>query len=298
MDVEPDAAGGFGDERGLLEGVVDALDGVVAHRQEEAGGELRPRRGRVEHGRGGVREELLRHHVVRLDGVVDVLAVDANGDAHEHVLRPLHHLPVDLEQVAPLERLEAEVLVGEVAVVDDGGVEAVGVLLDDLVVELGDHGGGLAVRRHLVEVLHHLREDLLGLLVEVGHHDPGGQDGVVGVLGGHGGGDLGGQVVQLDGGHAGVEPGDDLERDGGRVDVVHVEAVAELLDPRGDLVEVDGLLAPVALQDEHAREELLLHHLEVGGVCLWDVPEGALSVDSVGGDLGREAGVGENLYQA
>ena len=38
----------------------------------------------------------------------------------------------------------------------------------------------------------------------------------------------------------------------GRVDEVHVEPVAELPDPGGDLVEVDGLLAAVALQHVHA----------------------------------------------
>ena len=50
-----------------------------------------------------------------------------------------------------------------------------------------------------------------------------------------------------------------LEGDRGRVDVVHVEAVAELLDPRRDLVEVDGLLAAVALEHEHAVLAFLDH---------------------------------------
>ena len=37
MDVESDAAGRFGNERSLLQGVVDALNGVVAHCEQEAG---------------------------------------------------------------------------------------------------------------------------------------------------------------------------------------------------------------------------------------------------------------------
>jgi hypothetical protein len=48
-------------------------------------------------------------HVVRLDGALDVFTVDADGDAHEHVLGPLGNFAVDAEQVGPLERLEAKV---------------------------------------------------------------------------------------------------------------------------------------------------------------------------------------------
>ena len=54
-----------------------------------------------------------------------------------------------------------------------------------------------------------------------------------------------------------------LERDRRWVDVVHVQVVAELLNPGCDLVEVHGLLAAVALEDEHPVL-VLLHHLEVG----------------------------------
>ncbi len=50
-----------------------------------------------------------------------------------------------------------------------------------------------------------------------------------------------------------------LESDGGGVNVVHVETIAELLNPGGDLVEVDWLLPPVPLQHEDAAR-LLLHH--------------------------------------
>jgi hypothetical protein len=48
---------------------------------------------------------LLRHEVVRLDGRVDILAVDADGNAHQHVLRTLHDFGVDLEQIRTLKRL-------------------------------------------------------------------------------------------------------------------------------------------------------------------------------------------------
>jgi hypothetical protein len=35
------------------------------------------------------------HVVVGLDGAIDVFLVDADRHAHDHLLRPLHHLPKD-----------------------------------------------------------------------------------------------------------------------------------------------------------------------------------------------------------
>ena len=104
-----------------------------------------------------------------------------------NLLRPLHDFAVDLEQIGPLQGLVAEVLIVEVSVVDDGGVQTLGVALDDRVVEVRDHGGRPSMGHHRVEVRHDLAEDLLGLLVEVGDDDPGSEDGVVGVFRGHGG---------------------------------------------------------------------------------------------------------------
>ena len=42
---------------------------------------------------------LLRHELVGLDGGVDVLAVDADRDAHDHVLRPFRNFPVAAHEV-------------------------------------------------------------------------------------------------------------------------------------------------------------------------------------------------------
>ena len=57
-----------------------------------------------------MREQLLGHHVVRLDGSVDVFTVNADCDAHQHVLRTFDNLAVYAEKVASLEGLEAEIL--------------------------------------------------------------------------------------------------------------------------------------------------------------------------------------------
>jgi hypothetical protein len=62
------------------------------HREQEAARHLRRLGAGVEHGGRGVREPLLAHEVVSLDGRVDVAQVDAKRHAHEHLLRPLDHL--------------------------------------------------------------------------------------------------------------------------------------------------------------------------------------------------------------
>lgn len=67
----------------------------------------------------------------------------------------------------------------------------------------------------------------------------------------HGGGGLGGELIELAGGDALVDPGADLLRDEDGVAVLLAEPVAELLEPRGDLVEVHHLVAAVPLHHVH-----------------------------------------------
>ena len=212
VTVNANATGVLGDDGALLEGVEDALDGVVTHRDQKTARKLRIARARVEQRGRGVNEPLLGHEIVGLDGAVDVGAVYSHAHAHEQMLRPLHRLAVDLEQVGLLEGLEAEIVVVEVAVVDDGGVEAVRVGPDDFAQLRRDQGLGAAVARihRVVQVLDHVAEHLLGLLVQVGDGDARRQNRIVRMLGGHGGGRLRRQVVQLDGGHARIEAVDHL----------------------------------------------------------------------------------------
>ena len=92
-------------------------------------------------------EVTLGHEIVCLDGTLDVVPVDADGDAHEHVLWALGNLAIDAEEVRALESLEAEVLVVEVTLIDDGGVKHVGIVAHDLVRLLRNHAGWLAVLR-------------------------------------------------------------------------------------------------------------------------------------------------------
>ena len=55
-------------------------------------------------------EPALRQQIVRLDDALNVTSVDAHGNAHEHLLRTLANLAVDLEKVRTLESLESEKL--------------------------------------------------------------------------------------------------------------------------------------------------------------------------------------------
>lgn len=147
-------------------------------------------------------EESLRHEVVSLDGLLNVGAVDTDSDSHDHVLWAFHDLAVHSKKVRSLESLETEVVVGKVPIVDDGRIENVLVVHDDLVDIVGNHGrvlAGLGVDP-FVQIVHDGREGLLGLLVQVGDGDSGSEDSVVWVFGGEVRGGLGCQVVQLDGG--------------------------------------------------------------------------------------------------
>ena len=250
VDGEADAAGVLGNLGALLQRIVDAADAVLLHGEQEAAGHLRLGRAGIEQRRGGVGKPTLRHHVVGLDGALDVVLVDPDRDAHEHLLRALGHLPV--EEVGALERLEPEVVVAEVAVVDDGGIELLGVGLDDLHDIVGHQCGVLAGHRVLVgvEVAHHLGERLFGRLVQVGYGNPGSQLGVVRVIYCIGGGHLGGEVVELGGGDPVINALDDPHGHGDWVHVL-VKTVTELLHPSGDLVELDLFPASIPLDDIH-----------------------------------------------
>ncbi len=136
MHIQSDAAGGFRYERALLQRVVDAVDGVFLHRQQETRAQLRTHRARVEQRRRGVREPSLGHEIVRLargnresreranlDHRRQIAFVNADRDSHEHVLRSFHDLAVDLQEIRSFQCLESEVRVAEIAVVHNRRVE-------------------------------------------------------------------------------------------------------------------------------------------------------------------------------
>lgn len=99
VHAQADAASALADHGAVLEGIVDALDGVFFHADKEARAELRVRRPGVEERRGCMGEIPLRHHVVGLNNALEVGAVNTDGDPHYEMLRAFDYLALDAEKV-------------------------------------------------------------------------------------------------------------------------------------------------------------------------------------------------------
>lgn len=78
------------------------LYAVTLHADQKAGRQLGPRGASIEESWGGMCEPAFTQQMVRLNGAVDVCLVDPHGHSHQHVLRSLHYLAVDSQQVRPL----------------------------------------------------------------------------------------------------------------------------------------------------------------------------------------------------
>ena len=78
MDVETNATCGLADHFTLFESIINTLDAVVLHANEEARAHLSMRCASVEQRWAGVGEVAVGHQVVRLDGLVNVFAVDSH----------------------------------------------------------------------------------------------------------------------------------------------------------------------------------------------------------------------------
>ena len=94
----------LGDLSCLLQSIVDALNGIFSHSQEEAGAHLGLWSARVEKCRGRMGEPLLTHQVVSLKSRFQIVEMDANGSSHEHVLGAFDDFSIYFEQVCALER--------------------------------------------------------------------------------------------------------------------------------------------------------------------------------------------------
>ena len=72
VDAQADAARVLRDARTSFQSIINALNTIFLHREQEAGRELGPRRARVEERRRRVREVLLGHQFISFDGGVDL----------------------------------------------------------------------------------------------------------------------------------------------------------------------------------------------------------------------------------
>lgn len=111
------------------------------------------------------------HKVVSFNDLLDVIAMDANGNAHDHVLWSFGDFAIDSQKIGSLHCLETEIVVVEVLVIDDGRVEFFGMSHDSFVSLFRNHRTWFVVLGIDigVEVMDYLGELLLGLLVQIRH---------------------------------------------------------------------------------------------------------------------------------
>ena len=60
-------------------------------------------------------EPKLAHEVVGFKGSLEIIQVDAERAPHEHVLRPLHNLAINLQQIASLQCLKPKEIIVEIS---------------------------------------------------------------------------------------------------------------------------------------------------------------------------------------
>ncbi len=97
-----------------ITGVVNALDGVIRHGEQETGRQLRSACTGMEQSGRRMGEELRRHCIVRGQSGVEIAVMNTTSDTHEHVLRALHNFAIHVQQVGTLQYLEAEIVVREI----------------------------------------------------------------------------------------------------------------------------------------------------------------------------------------
>ena len=181
----------------------------------------------------------LAHEVVGFDSGFDIFAVDTDCHAHKHLLRAFHDPAVHPQEIGTFERLEAEIIKLEVAVVNDRTIEPVFIFLNGFKCVFSDQAGAFAGFRVdvLVQLLYDLAEGLVGFLVQVADSDPGSHFGIIRVNGSHGGSRFSGQVIEFDGCNTVVKAYNDLFRYFDDVDVAGVQPVAEFAQTCRDLIE-------------------------------------------------------------
>ena len=108
MNVQPNTSRGFTDHSTILEGVVDTLNGIVLHTDQETRAQLGVGGAGIEKCGRSVGEIAFGHEIIGLNNTLNIRSMDAHSNTHKQVLRPLGGDPVDLQQVRPFEGFEAK----------------------------------------------------------------------------------------------------------------------------------------------------------------------------------------------
>lgn len=114
-------------------------------------------------------EVFRRHKLVRFNHTINIVAMDGERNAHEHVLGTLYDPACMItEEVRTLQGFEAKVLEFKVAVMVHGTVQDRGVALCGVVEFLRDDGSRLAVGRVdvMVKLVDNGRKSFLRIFVK------------------------------------------------------------------------------------------------------------------------------------
>lgn len=99
VDAETNAACRFTNHGTVLQRIIDTLDGIFLHANKEARTKLGTWCSSIEQGGRRMGEITLRHEIVCLSDTLDVISVDADGDAHDHMLWSLSYTTIDAKEV-------------------------------------------------------------------------------------------------------------------------------------------------------------------------------------------------------
>lgn len=99
VDVETNTTSHLGDHGTGLESVVDALNAVVLHVDQETRRELSLGSTSIEECGRGMGEEFAGHEIVGFDDTFNVISPDTNSNTHNHVLGSLDNLAIELEEI-------------------------------------------------------------------------------------------------------------------------------------------------------------------------------------------------------
>ena len=173
--------------------------------------------------------------------------MDSNRNPHEHVLGTLYNFAIDFEQVATLQCFESEVVVVEIAIINDLRVEKIRLLANDFN-DIRSHQRGVFLGDWIdivVQVFHRFSEGLLGGLMKIGKRNSACKTGIVRVRNRIGGGYFSSKIVQFRCCNTVV---DALNYAHGNFHRIHgrVQFVAKFFNSCCDLVELNGLLASVS----------------------------------------------------
>ena len=192
--VVAEPAGIFRQQRVVLDRLEDAVE-IVGNGGEEAGRQLRPQRARIEQRRRRGHEVERRQQIVELDGArlaVDLAHRKAHGDAHEERLRQFDPVAALMQEVAVVQRLQAQELKRQVALRLQRRGEFLQVEARQIGIEQFGLDAGLDIGREIFGIAHghiglrgagrrtqHERQHLGAQLVE---QQPRADIGVVGLL--------------------------------------------------------------------------------------------------------------------